>query len=317
MTEVFTFGEAMLRLSVSPGHTLETAPAYAVHVAGTEANVAATLSRLDREVSWVSALPEGPLGRRVLAELQACGVDCSGVVVRPEGRIGTYFVELHAEPLAARVIYDRAGSAAAGFTLGDVPWELFESAQIIHMTGITPALSASCREVVLDMAERARRDGKFLSVDVNYRSKLWGTEEASRVISEVMRSADLVVCTGEDASDLFGISLDPPDVARELADRHAIARVVVTSGVGGAWWCHDGNAGHVSAISVSVVDRIGAGDAFMAGVLDGILDGDLGLGVRRGNALAALALTTRGDRAVASRAEVDSMLTGAARRVDR
>ncbi len=314
---MFTFGEAMIRLSVPPGHTLEFAPSFDVHVAGAEANVAATLARLGRSVSWVSKVPENSLGRRVISALEAAGVDCSGVARPAERRMGTYFVELHPEPLPTRIIYDRADSAAASFTLDDVTWPLFERAGIVHLSGITPALSPSCREVVTEMANRARAGNMLLSVDVNYRAQLWTPEEAAATISPLISEADLVVCTSEDAADLYAIGGDPAEAAGELAGVFDAKRAVVTSGAEGAWWHERGTTGHVSSIPVSVIDRIGAGDAFMAGVLDGILDGDLALGVRRGAALAAFALASYGDQAVVTRERMESLLDGTGRRVDR
>jgi 2-dehydro-3-deoxygluconokinase len=317
MRDVFTLGEAMLRLSVPAGETLETSPSLDVHVAGTEANVAVSLARLDRSVAWVSRLPSGPLGGKVITDLRGAGVDCSGVVMDPEARMGTYFVELRADPFPTRVIYDRADSAASRLTIDDVPWDTFDDSSIVHLTGITPALSRTCLEVTLEMVERARSGSRFLSVDVNYRSKLWEPERASTAIASMIQGADLVVCTREDARDLFGVTGFPTEVAALLAERFGIVRTVVTSSAEGAWWRQDGDHGHVEAIGVSVVDRIGAGDAFMAGVLDGVIDGDLEAGVRRGTALAALALATRGDRPVAWRADVNALLEGSARTVDR
>lgn len=317
MTDVFTFGEAMIRLSTPPGYPLETAPAYDVHVGGAEANVAASLARLGRHVSWVSAVPDNPLGHRVLGALRAAGVDCSGVRTVTEGRLGTYFVDLQADPLPARVIYDRKGSAASTYTLDDVAWDLFDEADVVHLSGITPALSAACREVTSEMAARARDASSILTVDVNYRSKLWDRSEAAECLSRLVEGADLVVCTSEDARDLFGTSPEPGEATTDLSDRFDIARVVVTSGFDGAWWSEGGSVRHVAAIPVAIVDRIGAGDAFMAGVLDGLIEGNLEEGVRRGTVLAALTLSTHGDHPMISRANMESLLDGSGRRVDR
>lgn len=317
MSGVLTFGEAMIRLSVPPGESLETAPAFDVHVAGSEANVAATLARMGRQVSWVSALPDSQLGRRVIGELRAAGVDCSDVALVPGARMGTYFVDLQADPLPARVIYDRSGSAVAGYRSDDFPWPRLDTTPIVHLSGITPALSPECRELSMELTRRARASGATLSVDINYRAKLWPPEEASVVLSELIAHTDLVVCTSEDARDLFEVSTPPTAMASALAERFGIERVVITSGADGAWWHHNGFDGHAPAIPVSVVDRIGAGDAFMAGVLDGLMDDSLDQGVSRGTALAALALTTRGDRPIVSRDEMDQVLEGSVRRVDR
>ena len=317
MIDVFTLGEAMIRLSTPPGETLEKAKPFDVHVGGAEANVAASLARLGRRVSWVSALPADPLGRRVLEELQAAGVDCSHVRIDTNGRIGTYFVDLRNDPLAASVIYDRRGSAASLLRVDDIPWSLVDEARIVHVSGITPALSPSCREVAAETAARAADGPSMLTFDINYRSKLWPPSQAADALSDLARLADVVVCTLEDAHQLFGASGDAVKAVNDLADRFDTARVVVTSGAEGAWWVEDGSAGHVPALPVEVVDRIGAGDAFMAGVLDGLIDGSLDAGVRRGTALAALALSTHGDHPMASRDELDSLLEGPGRRVDR
>lgn len=318
MSDVYTLGEAMIRLSVRPGESLETSSSFEVHAAGAEANVAMTLSRLGRTVSFASALPDGPLGRRVLNDLKAAGVECSGTLVVPGARMGTYFVELGREPMPARVIYDRARSAAAGFTVDDVRWDVFDAAEIIHISGITPALSESCLEAALHMTQRAGMTGKLVSIDVNYRSKLWTPREASETLSRMMDGAHVVVCTQEDCQDLFDITAEPAEAAAKLSDSFGIHRVVVTSGAAGSWWHENGSpGGHFPAIAVEVIDRIGAGDAFMAGVLDGVFEDDLALGVRRGTALAALALTTRGDRPVATRDQIDQLLAGTGRRVER
>lgn len=317
MPEIVTFGEAMLRLSVPPGQPLTSASAVDLHVAGSEANVAITLGNLGHEVSWVSKLPDGPLGRRVISTLRGAGVDCSHVQIVPDSRLGVYYVELQPQPLPTRVIYDRGDSAASAFGTSDIPWDLVEEADVVHLSGITPALSPTCLEASLAIADRVREADQLLSVDVNYRAKLWDVDEAASALSKLMTNASLLVCTSEDAHQLFGASGQPHVTAAELADRFQVSRVVITSGEDGAWWKHDDSGGHIPAMDVTVIDRIGAGDAFVAGVLDGVLDDDLETGVLRGTALAAMALATRGDHPSVSRTELEDLLAGPARRVDR
>lgn len=306
--EVFTFGEAMLRLSVPIGERLETAESFDVHVAGSEANVAAGLAGLGRRVAWWSRLPDGPLGRRVIRELTAAGVDCSRITLEPEGRLGVYFVELAPPPRAVRVVYDRAGSLASTITAEQIPWDLVERVRLVHVSGITPALSDTCREATATLLRRARDQGALVSLDVNYRSKLWPPSRAAAVLSEILEGIDLLVCAARDATVLFGLDEDPEQLPRILADRFSVRRVVVTSGASGAWWFDGGREGHQPAIPVTIVDRLGAGDALMAGIIDGILDDDLERGVRRGVALSALALTTRGDVTLTTPAELDEAL---------
>ena len=315
--DVFTVGEAMLRLSTPRGSSLESASSFDVHVAGAEANVALALSRLDRRVAWASRLPDTALGRRVLSGLRAAGVDCSGVILEPEGRMGTYFVDIHAPPRSTRVIYDRAGSTVCTLTADDLDWDLISHARVIHLTGITPALSDGLGLAVSEVAQAAASSDALLSFDVNYRAKLWSPETAAIGLSPIMRLADLVICGRQDARDVFGVDGEPNGVARRLSEDFAIPTVVVTDGPRGSWWISNGRPGHLPAWEVEVVDRLGAGDAFTAGVIDGLLDGDLVEGIARGTALAAIALTTKGDSVDVARSELDALIAGERRDVDR
>jgi 2-dehydro-3-deoxygluconokinase len=307
----------MIRLSTPQGENLETAPDFDVHVAGAEANVAAALARLGRKVQWFSRVPDNALGRRVLSELARAGVDTSAVDFVANARMGIYFVELQTPPRRTSVIYDRGDSAVWSITPEDIPWDLVEGAAIVHLTGITPALSASCRSTCMELAKATAAAGAKLSFDVNYRAKLWSPKEAAAALEPIMDLADLLMCTREDASELFGITGPAAEVAAHTAERHSTPHVVITDGPGGAWWWDQGKGGHVEADDVVVIDRLGAGDAFTAGVLDGVLDGDLTVGVHRGAVLATVALTTKGDQVVVTRAEMEEAIRGSGRSVDR
>lgn len=315
--DVLTFGEAMLRLSPPTGVPLTRATNLAVHVAGAEANVAVALASLGRSVAWVSRLPDNDLGRRVARELTATGVDISHTRWEESGRLGTYFVDLGAGPKGGSVIYDRQGSAAAAISADDLPKRAMAESRLIHLTGITPALSPTCREATEAAADAARESESLLSVDINYRAKLWSTGEARRALEEVAAGADLVLCTAEDARDVFGLEGDPAEVAESLSDRLGSSYTVVTNGAEGAVCWHDGDAIRVQATPTDIVDRLGAGDAFTAGVIDGLLDVDVGEGLRRGSVLAALALATRGDQVSVARRELTKLLDAGGRRLDR
>lgn len=316
-TEVVTIGEAMLRLSVRPGDRLESAPSFEVHVAGAEANVAVALAALGRSVAWVSVLPDNSLGRRVAVALRSLDVDVASVRWMEGARLGTYFVEMSEPPRPIRVVYDRSGSAASHMTAADLPWQRIDKSRVVHVSGITPALSASCRTAVEELADRLRPTGVVLAVDVNHRAQLWSGRDARRCLESVAASAGVVVCTAEDARDVFDIEGSPDHVVSALADRLGAERVVITNGSEGAWWYERTSSGHVPGIPATIVDRLGAGDAFTAGVIDGVLDGDLEAGVRRGVVMGALALGTRGDQVRTSRNEVETLLRGEARHIDR
>jgi 2-dehydro-3-deoxygluconokinase len=315
--DVLTMGEAMLRLSVPPGDRLEDADRLDLHVAGAEANTAIALAQLGRQVTWVSRLPQSPLGRRAGRELRAAGVDTSHVSWVPGARMGTYFVELAASPRPVSVVYDRAGSAAAGLSPDDLPAGLVESARVVHLTGITPALSDGCRRLGLEAAERARAGKCRLTVDINYRAKLWSPEDARDCMTELAAAADLVVVTREDARDVLGIDGEPAAVAAEVRERLDARSVVVTLGDQGSLWDSEVGSGRVDPLPTTIVDRLGAGDAFMAGVIDGLLDDDLDRGLRTGTVLASLALGSHGDHVLTNRAEVDRLLGPSGRAVDR
>lgn len=314
--DVFTFGEAMLRLSVRPGERLESAARMDVHVAGSELNFATALAALGRKVTWYSRIPEGALGGRVLAHLRAFGIDASVVGIDPSGRLGTYFVELRSPPLQTRVVFDRSGSVASSMAPPDIPDGVVEEARVVHLTGITPALSTSCRDATFEVLRRARSAGRMVTVDVNHRAKLWRAAAARETLSPLLEAADLVLCARSDAEEVFQVTGSAEHAVSVLATRFGLARVVVTDGANGAWWFEEGAVGHVPAVAVEVLDRLGAGDAFAAGLVDGLLDGDMSAGLRRGAVLAAVALTTYGDQAVVGRPELESLVAGV-RGVDR
>jgi 2-dehydro-3-deoxygluconokinase len=317
MNEVVTVGEALLRLGVRSGERLETATSFDVHVAGAEANVAVALAGLGREVGWFSILSDNSLGRRVAQTLTSLGVDVSEVRWVEGERLGTYYVEHSVPPRPVRVVYDRSDSAFSRLTAADLPWDSIMSARVVQVSGITPALSAGCRAAVVELADRVRRSEAMWVVDVNHRARLWAAAEARACLEEVASGAGLVVCSREDARDVFHVAGPADAAAEELAERLDAARVVVTDGEAGAYWRMGRAFGHVPSVPATIVDRMGAGDALTAGVIDGVLDGDLERGVRQGVVMAALALGMRGDHLRTSREEVDELMRGPERGVDR
>jgi 2-dehydro-3-deoxygluconokinase len=253
----------------------------------------------------------------VARDLAAGGVDISHISWDESGRLGTFFVELGPGPKGVSVTYDRQGSTAAAMSTDDLAPQEMARARLIHLTGITPALSRSCREATEAAATAARDSESLLSVDVNYRAQLWSTRDARKCLDRIGAGADLVVCTAEDARDVFGLEGDPAEVAASLADRLGSTYTVVTNGADGAVCWHNADAIRVAATPTHIVDRLGAGDAFTAGVIDGLLDRDIGEGLRRGSVLAAMALATRGDQVGVTRAELTQLLDPGGRRLNR
>ena len=276
----------MLRLSVRPGERLEDAPAFDVHVAGSEANVAYAAARVGLNTAWVSALPNNVLGRRVTTTLDTGGVDTSLVRWVEGGRLGLYFVELATVPRTISVIYDRAASAMARATVEDFDWAAIADTRFFHVSGITLGLSPSCREIAKHAMREARRAGATVTFDVNYRQKLWDREAAAAAVREIAPLVDVIVCTREDARDLFA--------AHDVLDL-GVKTVVLTMGAEGAMASSGGFTIERKGHSVATVDRVGAGDAFTAGLIWGLSEGSLELGLERGLAMSALKMSVRGD----------------------
>ena len=320
MARIVTFGEAMIRLAPPHHQRIEQAHSFDLEIGGAELNTAVGLARLGHDAYWVSALPDNPLGRLIRNRVRETGVNDSFVTLVPDGRCGLCFLEPGAEPRPAQVLYDRIGSSVSLASLDSFDWPaIFQNADWFHLTGITPALSESSATNAGHAIAVARKAGARISVDLNYRSKLWTAERAGRVMSELISKIDFLIASPEDARNLFDIAGDDfPDVARQLAKRFHIPVVAtIRREEQGAW------RGRISGIAVSEnhsfesqwiaydgVDRIGVGDAFAAGLIDGILGDDLQEGVETGTAMAALKHTIPGDLPLISRDDVQTVLTG-------
>lgn len=315
--DVTSLGEALLRLSVPAGIRLEMAGRFDVNPAGAEANVMGALARLGRRTAWVSALPISPPGRLVANRLRTAGVDLSGVCWREEGRLGVYYVEFSGPPRGIEVVYDRADSCFAHLSPDEIDWTSLLDARLLHLTGITPALSPSCLELTTTAIAKARAAGVPMSFDINFRGKLWDECTAAAVLADLARGSDLLFCSLADARRVFGITGEPEEVVRRLAERLQPRQMVVSIGDQGmiGW---DGVAIlRQPAYPAQVIDRIGAGDALAAGVIHGWLDGDFGRGLRVGAALAALAISQHSDMVITTPAEVEGLLAAAGREIAR
>ena len=309
MPDVVTIGETMLRLTTPPGWALEQTAYLLVDVAGAESNVAIALSRLGISSGWVSRLVDNPLGRRICNEIRAHGVDVSRVLWTSAERVGTYFVELGRAPRQSRIIYDRAGSAITGINPDEVDWAYVQQARLVHLTGITPGLSPTCRALVARALDEAHRRGVQRSFDVNYRARLWSPSDAAAALSPLLVQMDLLISTAADARSVFNISGSPAEIAAALQDRFAAQTVVVTD-EGKAAAVRGGVREERDGYPVDTVDRIGAGDAFAAGFIRGFLAGNIGQGLEYGLALAALKHTFLGDTVWASEEDIQRLIAG-------
>ncbi|MFI0901341.1 sugar kinase [Streptomyces sp. NPDC020983] len=265
MTEVLTFGEAMASLR-TPG-PLRLGGAAQLSVAGSESNVAIGLARLGHDVAWAGVVGDDEPGALVRRTLRAEGVGTR--FVRTAAGAFTGFVAFDRPAYdITRVSYHRAGSAGSTLTADECVAALTAAAPaLLHLTGITPALSPTAREATLTAARTARAAGVRVTFDVNHRARLWSRAQAEPVLRELIASVDTVFAS-EDELPLLSPSADP---AADLLAR-GVAEVVVTAGAAGAR-CHtpDGTVSR-PALPVTVVDSVGAGDAFVSGYLSAVLD---------------------------------------------
>lgn len=318
MAVIATLGEAMLRLSVPSGERLQEARSLDFHVGGSEANVAYALAQIGVPSSWTSVLPSNPLGRKVASTLGSGGVDLSTVVWQDQGRVGVYYVEFGSLPRATEITYDRAGSTMSLATADMFDWDAICRARLLHLSGITSALSPDCAQVVERAINEAKAHGCLVSFDVNFRQRMWSADAAARSLREIAPGLDVVICSTEDARDLFGISGSAEESVRSISETLRVPTTVLTCGRDGAVSLQGEELCSRPGHTVTTVDRIGAGDAFTAGFLAGFLEGSTDGGLEFGLLMSALKMTLNGDLFRFSREEVDAYRqSGAGREVRR
>jgi 2-dehydro-3-deoxygluconokinase len=304
-------GEVMLRLAARPPQRLEQASELDVQIGGTEANVAAACARLGLRTAVISVLPsEHAWGDRTIRELSAHGVDCRGVLRRPGQRMGLYFIEYGMTPRPVRILYDRRDSAFSRLMPDDVDWTLVRNARLVHLTGVTAALGDNLRDVVRRAIDEAAAAGVPVSFDVNYRSRLWSPKEARDFLGEVLPRLRYLFIGEDDAATVFELAGSPERVLDRLRHLAPSATVALTLGEAGSAVLTDAGVSRPSKrYTVSVVDRVGAGDAYAAGYLWATLIGrDPQRAVDAATALAALKCTIWGDVPVVSRGELEELL---------
>ena len=299
MKKYITFGEIMLRLKTPNCEKFFQSPLLEATFGGGEANVAVGLSRLGLNSAYVSVIPNNVIGDACMEELRKHKVDTSHIL-RKGNRLGIYFLEAGANQRPSTVVYDRSYSAIAQAKPGDINWdEIFNGAGWFHISGITPAISLSASELSLEAVKKAREKGVTVSCDLNYREKLWKYEKsASEVMSELVKYADIIIGNEEDCQKSLGIKVNidvesgelQTEKYKKLTDKILklypnIKKIAITLRES-----HSANYNGWSAVLnnrkeflvsrkyeiYNIVDRIGAGDAFSAGLIYGLnqLDSD-------------------------------------------
>ncbi len=293
--KVITFGEIMLRLS-TPGFTrfLQT-QSFDVTFGGGEANVAVSLSNYGMDSYFVTKLPKHEIGQAAVNHLRRFGVK-DDYIVRGGDRIGIYFLETGASQRASKVIYDRAYSAVSLMKKGEIDWNrVFDNAAWFHWTGITPALGKNAQELLEEACVVAKEKNVTVSCDLNYRAKLWTTEQAQTVMKQMMKYVDVCIANEEDAEKSLGIKAEETNieagqlseegyfnVAKKLKENFNFKAVAITlresySATRNGWSAillddKDCKIPYRSRkYDIDIVDRVGAGDAFTGGLIYGLL----------------------------------------------
>jgi 2-dehydro-3-deoxygluconokinase len=294
LRKTVTFGEIMLRLAPPGFERFLQSPQFMATFGGGEANVAVTLAAFGAPVSYVTALPSNPIGDAAIGDLRRAGVDTSRIV-RGKGRMGIYYLEGGANQRPSKVVYDRDNSAIALAKPGDIDWDgVFEGAGWFHVTGITPAISATAAALALESVKKAREKGIAVSCDLNYRKNLWKWgKPASEVMREMAQFVDIAIANEEDVQKALGIQADV-DVhsgkleltqyeklsAKVLAEFPGMRAIAITlresfsashNGWSACW--NDRQEFLVSARYdiTDIVDRVGGGDAFAGGLIYGLM----------------------------------------------
>lgn len=268
--ELVTLGETMGVLAADEIGPLRNGHRMVLGIAGAESNVAIGVSRLGHQVAWIGRVGADQVGRLVLRELRGEGVDVTHAVTDPAASNGL-MLKVHRTTATSEVLYARRDSAGSRLCPDDLPEDVIASARVLHVTGVTTALSASARSTVFRAVELARSNGVWVSFDVNHRARLWPDDEAAAVVSELVKQCDVVFASEPEAALVVG-ACEPEDAATRLTALgpwHA----VIKRGELGYVAVIDGEAFAGPAVSVRVADPVGAGDAFVAGYLASWLDG--------------------------------------------
>ncbi|MHA1917352.1 MAG: PfkB family carbohydrate kinase [Candidatus Ranarchaeia archaeon] len=336
--DVVTFGEAMLRLSPPNHKRIEQATSFDAVVGGGEFNVAVAVSRFGLTSAWVSKLPNHQVGWLIRNRAREHGVDVSHVIWNNDlrARAGIYFMEFGAAPRPSSVLYDRWHAEISKIKPGEVDWSsVFDGSKLFHTSGITPALAPNVADATEEAMKAAKDMGVKVSYDLNYRGKLWTPEEANKFTEKVSKYIDLLITTEEDTRVVYGIEGEKQDesftkvedetysqVAKTLADKYGFEVVAITlrenpsvlKNTWGAMVYRNGKVHTDRRYDIEVIDRVGGGDSFSAGLIYGYLTmDDVQKGLEFGNAFSALKHSVPGDLNYITQAEVEKLVKGSGR----
>ncbi len=335
MAKVITMGEIMLRLSTPNNEKFIQADEFDVCYGGGEANVAVSLANYGHDAEFVTAVPDNEIGECAVAALRKYNVGTKHIATCGE-RLGIYFLETGSSMRASKVVYDRAHASISTATAADFDFDkIFEGADWFHFTGITPAVSDTAALLTEEALKAAKRHNVTVSVDLNFRKKLWSSEKAQKVMTNLMQYVDVCIGNEEDAELVLGFKPGNTDVTSgdlELAGyknifeqmvakfgfKYAVSSLRVSNSASDNGWSaciYNGETKefyHSKEYSIRpIVDRVGGGDSFAAGVICGLVDGkEFKAALEYGVAASALKHTIPGDFNLVSRKEVETLAGG-------
>ncbi|MCR3956609.1 MAG: sugar kinase [Gudongella sp.] len=332
MKKVVTLGEIMLRLSTPGFNRFVQSSSFDVNYGGGEANVCVSLANYGLEASFVTKVPDNEIGQSAINSLRRYGV-VTDHIAKGGDRLGIYFLESGASQRPSKVIYDRKCSSISQADPSDFNWErIFSGADWFHFTGITPALGDRAAALTLEACKIANEMGLTVSVDLNFRKKLWTSQKANQVMSGLMEYVDVCIGNEEDAEKVFGIKATGTDVdsgridhmayeqvAKELMERFGFKYVASTlreshsaSDNGWSATIYDGEKSYISKkYDLHIVDRVGGGDSFASGLIYGMITGKpIQEALEFAVAASALKHTIPGDFNLVSVGEVNALMGG-------
>lgn len=335
MAKIVTMGEIMLRLSTPGNEKFIQADEFDVNYGGGEANVAVSLANYGHDVEFVTALPKNPIGECAIAAVRKYGVGTKHIA-RVGERVGIYFLETGSAMRASNVVYDRAGSSIATAEAKDFDFDaIFDGADWFHFTGITPAVSDMAASLTEEALKAAKKHGVKVSVDLNFRKKLWSSEKAKKIMTNLMQYVDVCIGNEEDAEKVLGFKPANTDVTKgelelngyvdifnQMCDTFGFEYVISSlreshSASNNDWSAciMDGKSRefyHSKKYHIEpIVDRVGGGDSFAAGLICGLADGkDMKEALEFAVAASALKHTIPGDFNLVTRADVETLAGG-------
>ena len=323
--DLLTLGEVMLRLSPQGNERISKCKIFEKHIGGAELNVACGVSLNGLRTGVISKIPDSALGDFVRNKVRFNGVSDDYLIYDhdKDARLGVYYYEMGAFPRKPQVVYDRANSSITKLHIEDLNPEMYSNTRAFHTSGITLALSEECRNTAIEMIKRFKAAGTLISFDVNFRGNLWTGEQAKECIEGILPYVDVFFCSEDTARLTFGKEGDVKEIMKSFAAEYPLSVVASTQRIVHSPKIHSFGSVVYDAKNdvfyqerayenIEVVDRIGSGDAYIAGALYGLIkyDMDCEKAMVYGNATAAVKNTIPGDLPSSDIKEINSIIRG-------